>query len=560
MIPSVGSQRFLAASLLLTSLARASGVPSPSRLPQLPRVEVDTAVPPSKGKVLPVPAAGSLQAALERARPGDVIELERGRTFEGPFTLPRKEGEEWITVRPAGAEARLPGPGMRVDPSQSGAMPRLISRFEAVLTAASGAHHYRFVGVEIQPAKGAFLKNLVVLGSTESAVEAVPHHLIFERCYLHGDPGAGTRRGIALNSGSAAVIDSYLADFKEAGADSQAIAGWNGPGPYLIRNNYLEAAGENVMFGGADPTIQGLVPSDIRIERNHFSKPLSWKGGEAGTTAAPWTVKNLLELKNARRVLIAGNLFEHNWVQAQNGFAVLFTVRNENGQAPWSVVEDVTFARNAVRRAASGVNILGRDDNHASEPAKRILIQGNLFEELGGSRWGGGGTLFQILQGTQDLVIDHNTAFQSDKIVMAEGTPHTGFVFTNNIVAHNQYGIAGTGTGAGTSTLQRYFPGALVRRNVFVGGAAGAYPSDNFFVAAMDRVGFKKTGSDGLQLGPASPYRGAGTDGKDPGVDCAQLASALPPGVGSSLPGPVFGREPAPPDAGRTDSGSPPSP
>ena len=314
------------------------------------------------------------------------------------------------------------------------------------------------------------------------------------------------------------------------------------------------------MFGGADPTIQGLVPSDIRIERNHFSKPLSWKGGEAGTTAAPWTVKNLLELKNARRVLIAGNLFEHNWVQAQSGFAVLFTVRNENGQAPWSVVEDVTFARNAVRRAASGVNILGRDDNHASEPAKRILIQDNLFEELGGSRWGGGGTLFQILQGTQDLVIDHNTAFQSDKIVMAEGTPHTGFVFTNNIVAHNQYGIAGTGTGAGTSTLQRYFPGALVRRNVFVGGAAGAYPSDNFFVAAMDRVGFKKTGSDGLQLGPASPYRGAGTDGKDPGVDCAQLASALPPGVGSSLPGPVFGREPAPPDAGRTDSGSPPSP
>ena len=60
MIPSVGSQRFLAASLLLTSLARASGVPSPSRLPQLPRVEVDTAVPPSKGKVLPVSDAKAL--------------------------------------------------------------------------------------------------------------------------------------------------------------------------------------------------------------------------------------------------------------------------------------------------------------------------------------------------------------------------------------------------------------------------------------------------------------------------------------------------------------------
>ena len=44
----------------------------------------------------------------------------------------------------------------------------------------------------------------------------------------------GTRRGIALNSGATAVIDSHLADFKEVGADSQAIAGWNGPGPFKI--------------------------------------------------------------------------------------------------------------------------------------------------------------------------------------------------------------------------------------------------------------------------------------------------------------------------------------
>ena len=54
-----------------------------------------------------------------------------------------------------------------------------------------------------------------------------------------------------------AVVDSHLADFKEEGADSQAIAGWSGPGPFKIANNYLEAAGENVMFGGADPDHPG---------------------------------------------------------------------------------------------------------------------------------------------------------------------------------------------------------------------------------------------------------------------------------------------------------------
>jgi hypothetical protein len=97
---------------------------------------------------------------------------------------------------------------------------------------------------------------------------------------VHGDRLRGARRGIAMNARDVLVVDSYFADFKEVGVDSQAIAGWNGPGPFALVNNYLEAAGENVMFGGADPTIKDLVPSDIEIRRNHLAKPLAWKAGE----------------------------------------------------------------------------------------------------------------------------------------------------------------------------------------------------------------------------------------------------------------------------------------
>ena len=46
------------------------------------------------------------------------------------------------------------------------------------------------------------------------------------------------------------------------------------------------------------------------------------------------------------RLLEDGNVFERNWTDAQNGFAILMTVRNQDGGAPWSVVEDVTFSRN----------------------------------------------------------------------------------------------------------------------------------------------------------------------------------------------------------------------
>ena len=41
-------------------------------------------------------------------------------------------------------------------------------------------------------------------------------------------------------------------------------------------------------------------------------------------------------------------------------------MRNQDGSAPWSVVEDVTFTHNVLRHTSSGINLLGRDNNHPS--------------------------------------------------------------------------------------------------------------------------------------------------------------------------------------------------
>jgi cellulose synthase/poly-beta-1,6-N-acetylglucosamine synthase-like glycosyltransferase len=493
---------------------------------------VDTAPPPSPRASILVRAGDDLQAALDKAQPGDAILLEGGATFTGPFTLRAKAGEEWIVVRPAVPDDRLPLAGTRVGPADAGPMPKLESRTEPVLSAAPGAHHYRLVGLEIRPRPGVFLHNLVALGGNETTLAELPHHVVFDRCYLHGDPAKGARRGLALNSRETAVVDSYLADFKEAGADSQAIAGWNGPGPFKIENNYLEAAGEAVMFGGADPSIPDLVPSDIEVRRNHVSRPLSWK-------TAAWTVKNLFELKNARRVLVDGNLFENHWVQAQSGFAILFTVRNQDGWAPWSVVQDVTFINNVVRHAAAGINILGRDDNFPSGQTRRVAIRNNLFDDVGGPQWGGGGTLLQVVRGAADVVFDHNTAFQSGNIIAAEGEPNTGFVYRNNIALHNAYGMVGTGTAPGKETLAAYFPDAVVARNVFVGAHPAPLPADNFFPASPAEVGFMDRERGDYRLAATSAYRGRGTDGKDVGVD---FSEAVPAPVSAPVAGPASAR------------------
>jgi hypothetical protein len=447
--------------------------------PELPRSKVDTTEPSLKGRTIHVAAGESLQGAIDDAQPGDRITLEAGATYEGPFRLPRKAGNEWIVIA-SSALGRLRA-GERVDPDDARHMPALIASSRSVIVADEGAHHYRFAGVEVAPASGEFLYNLIELGGDDSSLADLPHHIIFDRSYIHGDPRKGGRRGIALNAREAAVINSYVSDFKEVGADSQAIAGWNGPGPFKIENNYLEGAGENVMFGGADPSVEGLVPADIEVLRNHMTKPLRWKLDDPGYEGTPWAVKNLFELKNARRVLIDGNLFEHNWPHAQNGFSVLFTVRNQEGGAPWSVVEDITFRNNVVRHVAAGFNILGRDDNHDSRQTSRILIHNNRFTDVGG-KWGGNGRLFQLLDGTVGVSITHNTAEQSGGVVFGgDHAPHQNFVFRNNVTLDNSAGFVGSGSGVGRATIDRYFPGSVITGNVFVGGKPADYPPGNFF-------------------------------------------------------------------------------
>ena len=108
--------------------------------------------------------------------------------------------------------------------------------------------------------------------AAQSSLSVVAHDLIVDRVYIHGIPGQDQKRGIALNSASTTIKDSYISDIKLTNGDAQAIAGWNGPGPFTITNNYLEATGENFLLGGSDPAIYGLVPSDVVLRRNTITK------------------------------------------------------------------------------------------------------------------------------------------------------------------------------------------------------------------------------------------------------------------------------------------------
>jgi hypothetical protein len=498
--------------------------PAPRAEPELPRVLVDTRLVEPTGRRWMVKRGDNLQAALNAAQPGDVVLLESGARFAGHFNLPAKTGTGWITIRSAAPDAALPPVGTRITPSFSAVMPKIVSMSAApALRTAPGAHHYRIIGIEFTVALHVRENHgIVTLGEgsrPQLALHTIPTHIILDRTYIHGHSTLHTNRCIALNSAMSAVIDSYISECHAKGFDSQAVCGWNGPGPFKIVNNYLEGAGENVMFGGADPSIPDLTPSDIEIRRNHFSRPASWKG--------VWTVKNLLELKHARRVLVEGNVFENHWVDAQNGFAIVWFSANQDGKAPWSVVRDVTFRHNKLRNAGAGISIGAGAP--PSVPASRMRIVDNLFERINVSPFIGTGRLFQVIQGVDNVTIEHNTTFTENVVLMFDVMPQrANFTFSNNLTTRGEYGIVGSGAGEGVKALTHYLAsGYRVERNVLIGPGNGTtYPAGNFFPRTIEEVGFVNVGAGNYRLSARSPYKKAGTDGRDPGADIDAIETA----------------------------------
>jgi hypothetical protein len=485
---------------------------------------------------LTVNAGGDLQAAIDAALPGDTILLQPGAVFTGNFVLRAKGGTSFITIRSAASDSSLPAAGVRIAPGYAGVLPKIRSDHNgAAFKTAPGASYWRLLFLEILPSEATSSANLVELGgggSTQNTLGLVPHHLVIDRCYIHGNPAYAQRRGIALNSGDTQIVNSYVADIKGAGVDTQAIAGWNGPGPYLIENNHLEATGENILFGGADVYISGLVPSNIVIRRNLVSKPLAW-------IIQGWTVKNLIELKNADTVLIEGNVIENNWAAGQQGYSILFTPRHHGGTSSLSAVRNITVQHNIIRHVAAVFNILGYDDSGPSAQTANIVVRNNLVYDVSKAYSSAGnpanGWFAVIGNGPRDITFDHNTVDNdgNDTIVFYEATaPATtaiyGFVLTNNLLRDNAYAIFGSGSQPGSVSLNAYTPGADVRRNAIGGADPKRYPGGNDYPTLVQWLAdFVSRAAGNYQLVASSLSQNGAIDGTDIGVDFVKLNAAL---------------------------------
>jgi hypothetical protein len=551
---------------------------------ELPRIYIQTAMAntPAPGTTIPVAAGGDLQSALNGANCGDTISLQAGATFSGTFTFPAKncDANHWIIVRTSADDSALPPEGTRLTPCYAGvsSLPgrpafncssttNVLAKIvipgsgTGPLVFASGASYYRLIGLEITRNPGTGI--VYYLASVASGGTA--SNVILDRVWMHGSAQDDTKKGYELGGmGYASAIDSYFSDFHCVSTtgtctDASAVGGGEGNpvGPFKIMDNFLEASGENILLGGAQ---SATTPADIQISQNHFFKPLTWLKGQpgyvGGTDGNPFIVKNLLELKNAQRVLVEGNVMEYSWGGfSQNGYGILITPVNQPGNpgqnlCPICQVTDVTIRYNTISHVGAGLQIA----NALSAPGEFPVLNGQRYsihditiDDINSVTYSGSGRFAEVMTALpnpviQNVSINHVTAFALYLMSVSGSTTEqmTNFNLTNSILTVGIYPVWSATGATGDcgyydvplTTFTACFSPYSITNNAFIGATSSyppsKWPAGNFFpatAAAVQFVNYNNGNGGNYQLLSTSPYHNAATDGTDLGADISTILS-----------------------------------
>jgi hypothetical protein len=533
-------------------------------------------VPSGGCKVITVAGGQSFQTALTQARRGDIIQLDGNATFAGPFTLPDKpDGPGWVYIISSGY-GNLPAPGNRIIPDDMGgpcgdatgvycgATPNVAMGADVAtitgngspviaIQTANGADRYRFIGVEIKPAPGQFASSLIrVGGGGETGVSDI----IFDRIVSRGDPSAGGRRAFLIQGDGIGIINSYLSNWWEVQADTQAILLSDFTDVFAAINNYLEATGEN-FYSDTGTNNVADQPSDIEFRGNLVRKANDWRarcGGE-------WpNIKNLFEVKAGHRILIEANEFQDAWADngagARCGQESAINIK-QGDEVSNKHTTHVTFRLNHMVRVGNAMKFCMAHCNSFNDSSGHDFAVYNNIVEVDGNTYGGntgsdGAGFYHWVSAGNNLIADHNTIINNGRGVAVAalgggvGAPGGGR-FTNNILYVG-------GDPFTTSEANAMWPsGYIYTTNLIVGGSCASFPSGNRCPTSWAAVGFTNfnggVGGD-YTLAPGSTHKGIGTDPfgigtTDPGANvplvnavtaCAISGQCAGPSNGDSTP------------------------
>ena len=248
----------------------------------------------------------------------------------------------------------------------------------------------------------------------------------------------------------------------------------------------------------------------------------------------PPQVKCHLEVKFAKRVLVTGCLFEHNWSGASmSGASITIKVcsNTDSVDDSWITTEDVTLEHNVIRKVGRFLSIVGSNDGSGTtQQMRRLRVLNNCGHTMDTPEWPGGGDTVTVSNWPVEMEYAHNTILGCDHGLLQYSMDNTDvaraeqMVFRDSVGWHGAYGIKGPG-GSGKAGLDKDIgPGKyLVGGNVLKKhpDRTNTLPPNNLvlkdaeFTASLDEYHAVMPGS------PAAAV--ATTDGQLPGIVLPQL-------------------------------------
>jgi hypothetical protein len=447
--------------------------------------------PPPTDDFILVPAGESIQRVLDDAPAGRDIRLARGATYAGNLTI-RKP----VTLSTAGLDELG---AQRVTSQHAPWLARIVpTNGSPLIDIVPGVVDVKLSRLNCDPANINDVINIGHADASQTTLAQQPRRITLSQIYMQAGAVNGPKRGIGLHGAEVLIVASHIAGMKRAGQDTQAIGGWNGEGGYIVRDTYAEAAGETIMFGGADGTIPGIIPTDILFEHCTLTKDLGWRGTNV-------TVKNLFELKAGRNVTLRDCELSNCWSAGQGGYAFMFTVQSQDNRNPNVIVEDVTIQRCTVRNVGAGFNILGYSQLGPSLQSRGFTVRDSWFQieqSMGVQSW-----FLYMGREPRDLTLEHNTIESSstNALIKQEGNPVQGFTFKGNLVPRcGAYGFTGNVNGSATHRgvgLATYLPGADISLNAF-----GSFPGPLNLSGNLHAPTANVTLADGYGTGDFASY------------------------------------------------------
>lgn len=550
--------------------------------------EADT---PRTGGVVSV-GGGSLQLAYNSASCGADIQLTAGNSYTlTSLTAKSCPDSQWIWIRTA-PSASLPSEGTPTNPcfSNTATLPGYKDAYyntyacssavaaTARITVTGGitnqADHIRWENIEIRntpgvPNTGALFSNMI--GADKQ---------VFDRVWGHGEAHLEVKR-FAFLAGASHIyfVDGYYSDFhcisvsgtctqpQFASADSAA-------GPFGFVRNFISSGGEHILFGGGGYNFG--TPSDILIAYNTFFRPFEWNpncttstscpdgaiydGGSGG--GHPYDVQNIVELKNAQRVLLVGNHILNNWGGfSQVGNAITLTPKNQAGGSGCAqcFVSDVTEYYDRMENIAQMWQLGNTNTaNGWASGGHNYSIHDVVGFNIGNypGCYGGCSTYYMQIITTSgaptnslmhDVQYKHVTAAlfaQGGESMIALGGPPsppslTNLIIQDSIVPAGKYGIQGSGggtlncatSGIGITKLTAcWLPYTFTKNGIPWGNnnpGSLNLGATNLYVTDQNAVGYTNIATGNLQLLSSSPFHNQASDGTDLGANISAVTGAI---------------------------------